>query len=414
MEVSEQEVASVATRFPDAPPSTTHELPPRELAVLGSSADGPTLIALGSVHGNEPAGFLGLRRVVRSLEQRGIRPRGEFVALVGNRQACALGVRFVEEDLNRCWSSERLLELERGRRPRTIEESEMIELAGEIESALGRAPEMEDVWLLDLHTTSGFGPPFGVLDDTLPNREFARMFDIPYVVGLEEELDGTVLGYYVARGIRTFGLESGQHDVIDAVDRAEAAVWIALVGVGLVDAGDVPDLGTFEKRLRAGTADLPRVVEIRYRHHVEPQDGFRMDPGYVSFQKIRAGQVLSRDLSGPVRARETGRLLMPLYQKQGQDGFFVVRRVSRIWMALSSVLRKLKAERFLHWFPGIRKALVGSDSFIVNRHVARWFALELLHLLGFRRHGRSGQYLVVSRRPNDHRPHHHPDEGRSA
>ena len=95
---------------------------------------------------------------------------------------------------------------------------------------------------------------------------------------------------------------------------------------------------------------------------------------------------------------------MPLYQQLGEDGFFVVRRVSGFWMWLSAVMRRIGAERFVHWLPGVRRAPVGRDSFIVNRRVARWFALELLHLLGFRRHGRSGQYLVVSRRPDPSRP----------
>jgi hypothetical protein len=189
----------------------------------------------------------------------------------------------------------------------------------------------------------------------------------------------------------------------DAIDRAEAAVWIALVAIGLVDAADVPELDLYQSRLRSGSEGLPRVVEVRYRHHIEPADGFLMDPGYVSFQPVRAGQALGRDIEGPVRAPETGRLLMPLYQKLGQDGFFIVRRVGRFWMGLSAVLRRLRAERFLRWFPGIRRAPAGADSFIVDRRVARWFALELLHLLGFRRHGRSGQYLVVSRRPHDQR-----------
>lgn len=398
MEVTEQAVASVVTRFPESSPSTA-ELPPREIGVLGSGSMGPTLIALGSVHGNEPAGYLALRRVVEVLEAEHIPLQGEFVALVGNRHAAAMGVRFVDEDLNRAWSAERLAELRAGDPPVSVEESEMAELEAEIDRALERAPG--EAWLLDLHTTSGFGPPFGVLDDTLPNRKFAGLFDVPYVVGLEEELDGTVLSHYVARGVRTFGFESGQHDMVDAVDRAEAAVWIALVGLGLVAAADVRDLSIFESRLRAGTEELPRVVEVRYRHNVEAEDGFRMNPGFVSFQPIKQGQELSRDRHGPVKAPEGGRLLMPLYQAQGQDGFFVIRQVSRFWMWLSSVLRRLRAERFLHWLPGIRRAPAGLDSFIVDRRVARWFALQLLHLMGFRRHGRSGQYLVVSRRPND-------------
>lgn len=398
MEVSEQELASPRTRIGEDRPLEERELPPRLIGRLGSSSDGPTFICLGSIHGNEPAGYQGLRRVVEALQSSGAELRGEFVALVGNRRALAAGVRFVDQDLNRLWLGERLAELHAGEPPASVEETEILELEAELDRTIERAEH--EVWLLDLHTTSGFGPPFGVLDDTLSNREFARIFDIPYVVGLEEELDGTVLSHYVARGVRTFGFESGQHAEVDAIDRAEAAVWIALTGVGLLDAANVPNLRRTKRRLRAGTGSLPRVVEVRCRHVVEPGDGFKMNPGFVSFQPIEASQVLSHDDTGPVRAPEDGLLLMPMYQEQGQDGFFVVRKVSQFWMRLSTMMRRLRAERFVHWFPGISRAPEGSDSFVVDRRVARWFALELLHLMGFRRHGRSGRSLTVSRRPN--------------
>lgn len=377
-------------------PSVGEERRPRALARLTAERPGPTLVVIGSVHGNEPAGVAGLERVVVEMQRRGLPRRGEFLALVGNCQALARQQRFIDEDLNRAWSSARVAELSSGRRATTIEETELLDLWSEISGAMARAAG--EVWLLDLHTTSAQGPPFGVLDDTLANRSFAALFDIPYVVGLEEELDGTVLSYYVARGLRTFGLESGQHDDPGSVERAEAAVWIALAGIGLVDRGDVTDLDDRRDSLRRSTRSLPAVVEVRYRHAVGTEDGFRMAPGFVNFQPVRAGEVVARDRRGQVRAPESGRLLMPLYQRQGADGFFVVREIRPFWMVLSGFLRRLRTERFVHWLPGVRRVPGSRDSFVVDRRVARWFALELLHLLGFRRHGRSGQYLVVSRR----------------
>ncbi len=372
---------------------------PRVIDRLGSDDDGPTLICIGSVHGNEPAGTVGLRRVVDEVRRRGLAVRGEFVALVGNREALLRRVRFVDEDLNRSWSAARIAELRAGRRTTSTEETELLDLWTEISAALARA--RGEVWLLDLHTTSGEGPPFGVLDDTLANRSFARMFDIPYVVGLEEELDGTVLSYFVARGVRTFGLESGQHDDPRSADRAEAAIWIALVRLGLIEADAVPDLPALRRMLSETTGRLPAVVEVRYRHGIGRDDRFVMEPGFASFQPVRAGEIVARDRHGPVRVPERGRLLMPLYQRQGEDGFFVVREISPFWLSLSAWLRRLHVDRVVHWLPGVRRVPGSQDSFVVNRRIARWFALELLHLLGFRRHGRSGQYLVVSRRPRD-------------
>lgn len=376
------------------------DVPPRVIGRLGSSAEGPTLICLGSVHGNEPAGTIGLERVVAELRRSGVVPRGELLALTGNRQALARGVRWVDEDLNRIWLRDTVEELRFAELASGSEAAELQELEIEIRQAIERA--QNEIWILDLHTTSGEGPPFGVLDDTLPNREFAAIFGIPFVVGLEEELDGTVLSYYVAKGLRTFGLECGQHDDAASADRAEAAIWMALVGIGLLPEDGVPDLAGSRELLHRGTRQLPRVVEIRYRHAVEPRDEFRMLPGFLSFQRVAEGTLLARDRRGDVRAVHGGRLLMPLYQEQGNDGYFLVRTVRPIWLRLSAVLRHLRAERFLHWFPGVRRAAEGTDDFIVDQHIARWLAVEILHLLGFRRHGHQDDgTLLVSRRPND-------------
>ena len=375
------------------------EKPERVIGRIGDPLCGPTLVCISALHGNEPAGWIGLRRVVEALEAREVELEGELVALVGNREALARRVRWVDLDLNRLWLPQRITALGNGDETVSHEEGEMIELADELHAAIERATG--ETWLLDLHTTSGEGPPFGVLDDTLPNRGFAEIFNIPFVVGLEEEVDGTVLGYFVSRGVRTFGLECGQHDDPRSVDLAEAAIWLALVGTGLVPESVAPDLDTCREILLQQTGDLPRTVEIRYRHAVSEADHFRMDPGWRSFQPIGAGARLATDDAGEVTTPESGLLLMPLYQRQGDDGFFIVHPVRPLWMRLSGLLRRLRAERFLHWLPGVRRADADTDGFIVNRRVARWFALEILHLLGFRRHGSAGRQLVVSRRPND-------------
>jgi len=50
-----------------------------------------------------------------------------------------------------------------------------------------------------------------------------------------------------------------------------------------------------------------------------------MNPGFANFDPIRRGRVLAGKASGPVAAPFSGVLLMPLYQKLGEDGFFIGR-----------------------------------------------------------------------------------------
>ncbi|NIP82429.1 MAG: aspartoacylase, partial [Gemmatimonadetes bacterium] len=82
---------------------------------------------------------------------------------------------------------------------------------------------------------------------------------------------------------------------------------------------------------------------------------FIMDPGYTSFQQVEAGQRLGHWGDGrPVVAPEGGRLLMPLYQEQGDDGFFLTRDVRRFWLAVSTLLRRIGVDRIAPLLPGVR------------------------------------------------------------
>ncbi|MEM7479776.1 MAG: succinylglutamate desuccinylase/aspartoacylase family protein [Acidobacteriota bacterium] len=383
----------VAT-LPKAPPLPGVE---RVVGRRRGAAAGPTLLCIAALHGNEPAGFLGVRRVLAALA--GISElRGEIVALVGNRKALAAGQRFLVEDLNRLWSEERLEQLRAGVFEPHAEDEEMLELDDEIRrvTAEARGP----IYVLDLHTTSGPGTAFAVLDDTLPNRDFALEFPAPLVLGLEEELSGPLLPMLLERGMVTVGFESGQHDDPASVDGAEAAVWIALETSGVLPPGH-PEVARARALLSERTSHLPHVTEVRYRHPVDPADRFTMEPGFASFDRVTVGQRLAADRNGPIHCPEDGLILMPLYQDQGEDGFFIVRAIEARWLRVSERLRRLGIEKWVHWLPGVRRHPSQAHTFVVNRRVARWFALELFHLLGFRRHGRVGDELVVSRRSGD-------------
>lgn len=377
---------------------------PRVLGRVEGSAAGPTLVCVGGLHGNEPAGIHALERVLPSLEARRERVRGRFVALAGNLAALREGRRFVVRDLNRAWTPERLWALTRGdgSAMRGSEDREQRELLRAIADAVqgSRGP----VYFLDLHTTSGSGGPFTTVADTLPNRSFALAFPVPLILGLEELVDGTLLEHLGDRGFVSAVFESGQHEEPRAVDRAEAAVRIAVAETGLLREEDLKGVADARKLLRGDTRRLPRVLEMRYRHPVDDHDGFRMEPGYENFQRVRRGEPLARDRDGEVVAPESARILMPLYQAQGHDGFFVVREFRPFWLHLSTGLRRLHLASVVHWLPGIRKLPERDDALVVDQRIARWYALQLLHLLGFRKHLEHGDELVVVRRRFDRAP----------
>jgi succinylglutamate desuccinylase len=77
--------------------------------------------------------------------------------------------------------------------------------------------------------------------------------------------------------------------------------------------------------LQKSFAELPKVTRLVHAHHIKPGDMFNMRPGYANFQKVNAGEHLADDIRGAILATQTSRILMPLYQAQGSDGFFLIK-----------------------------------------------------------------------------------------
>ncbi len=336
--------------------------------------------------------------MLRVLDQAHGALSGDLVALAGNLTALSRGCRFVGRDLNRAWGSDRMRALkENGGLPISCpEDREQIELLAAVDETVAGATG--PLFLLDVHTTSGGGGAFTAANDTPRDREFALNFGVPLVLGLEELVDGTMLQYMSRRGFTAALFEGGQHKDPAAVDRVEAAVWIALEGAGLIPESAVPQIKTGRRRLSREVRDKPPVLEMRYGFAIEPGSDFVMRPGYENFKPVVQGEVLGRSGTADVRAPETGRILMPLYQEQGEDGFFIVRSVNPIWLRISAMLRHLGVDRVIHWLPGVERHPTRAESLVADKRVARCFAVEILRLLGYRKKTEGGRRLVVDRR----------------
>lgn len=380
--------------------STGTEVQGRLLGGIVGRRPGPTLICVAGIHGNEPAGLHALRRVLPALEDRREEMRGRIVALAGNMSALERGRRFIDRDLNRAWTSARIVQLRtEGTAGGTVEDREQVELLEEIEHVLDSSDG--PVYALDLHTTSGPGGVFSAFTDSLPHREFAADFPVPMIFGLEELVDGTLLNLLSEHGIVALTVETGQHDEPASVDRAEAAVWIALVSAGILPERLVPEVTEARDLLRRAAGHLPRALEMRQKRDVLDGDGFVMRPGYSNFQRVRAGEVVAHDAAGPVAVAEGGRILMPLYQEQGEDGYFLVREFSPFWMGVSLAMRRAGLSRYVHLLPGVSPVEGSPDEVVVDKRVARFYARELMRLLGFRQLEDEGDKLVMRRRPFD-------------
>lgn len=363
-------------------------------------ASGATLIVFGSVHGNEAGGALALQKIAKTLPEFATKLHGRVYFLAGNTRAIAKGVRFIDSDLNRHWTLENVKHNNPNSKITTkrAEDLEQTELLTILEEILTTAKA--EVYALDLHSTSADGVPFATVGDTLRNRDFAQKFPITILLGIEEQLDGTILEYLNNRGTVTLGYEGGQHYAEQTIKNHEALVWLALVNSGILRREDLPDFEKHEEILKDVTGK-PRIVEIRYRHAIAEADDFKMELGYENFQPIKHGEVLANDKRGAIRANESGLILMPLYQKLGEDGFFLGREVAPFWLKLSGFLRRLNIAGLMRFFPGVRKSPFGDETLEINTRIARLFPLQIFHLLGFRKRRWRDNKLIVSRRKFD-------------
>ncbi|MBA2379164.1 MAG: succinylglutamate desuccinylase/aspartoacylase family protein [Blastocatellia bacterium] len=369
------------------------------IARFAGDESGPTLIVFGSLHGNEAAGVAALRRVAAVVEERDLLLRGRVYFLAGNMRAVATGVRFIDADLNRHWSGANVIRNlpDTAIPPQLAEDREQAELLKVLVPLLATA--RDEVYAIDLHSTSAEGVPFATMGDTLRNRAFAQKFPITVLLGIEEQLEGTLLEYLNNLGVVTLGFEGGQHYADSTVGTHAALVTLALVHSGIASAAELP-VDEAEATLAKATG-RKRIVEVRYRQGIEEGDVFAMRPGFENFDTVKRGLVLATQNGLEVQAPETGLVLMPLYQKLGEDGFFIGREVAPFWIWLSGVLRRLRVGDLMPILPGVRRSEKNADVLEIDTTVARYFPMQIFHLLGFRKLRWTEGQLVVSRRKFD-------------
>lgn len=249
------------------------------------------------------------------------------MALRGNLAALQQGVRFLNEDLNRAWKPERIRQLfQKENHTLQGEERDISELLQHIQQAI-TTYQPNRLFLIDLHTSSAKGGIFCLPGSDTYSQQIAAGIHAPAVHGMLETIEGSALEYFLETdfGIPVSGLafEAGQHQNPESPRRALAAVINCLRAMGILRPQDVHN--EHDQLLRKFSEGIPLRLEIIWRHHIEPEDQFLMRPGFHNFDPVSAGQALAEDRRGTIHARADARILMPLYQAQGEDGFFLVR-----------------------------------------------------------------------------------------
>lgn len=306
----------------------------RIIAEYYGEKEGPLLVAIGAMHGNEPMGVKAIAMLHKMLEVEPITNpdfefHGSFIGMIGNLTAYKKYERFINKDINRQWTKAHIDKIKNADTSSLdTEDKEMLDVLETINQACIEC-KAKKLYILDLHTTSSFGGIFTIPAENEESLEIAKDLHAPVVMGMLKNIKGTTLHYFNSENMPietvTITFEAGQHEEHRSINRAIAALVNLLRTVKMVKSDDVENI--HDQILLEYSRNLPKVTELVMRYGVNDEDEFKMNPGYTSFQKVKKGEVIAKDKNGQIVCPDEGRILMPLYQAKGEDGFFLVKDV---------------------------------------------------------------------------------------
>ncbi len=354
----------------------------RIIGRVDGAKDGPCLLFFAGIHGNEPAGVFALHQVVEELKKLRGQISGSVIAISGNLWALERSVRYEKVDLNRLWKKDHIEALKKGMYvPTNEDEKQQKEIFDLVESLLQQ--ESGPFYFFDLHTTSSATIPFITVNDSLLNRKFTKQYPVPLILGIEEYLDGPLLSYINELGYVSFGFEGGQHDELSSIQDHTIFVYLSLVFAGALHKSAIEYDG-YLSRWNAFKGNQQAFYEIYDRFGVKESEHFVMKPGFSNFQSISRNEELATLDGTSLKAQENSVIFMPLYQSQGSDGYFLIRKIPHIFLWLSRVLRKYKVDHLFILLPGVSWSSDLKDAMVIDLRIARFISKQVFHLFGYR------------------------------
>jgi succinylglutamate desuccinylase len=290
---------------------------------------GPFIILMGSLHGNEAAGIKAIEQVFQRIESDRLTIRGKITGIRGNIQAFKARKRFIDYDLNRAWTEEHIHRLRvNGKSVHFKEDREMLDLIRFFDTVFGNGGENEKI-CVDLHTTSSENGNFIVVPEYYSNHPVIHALRLPLILDLEKHIKGTLLSYLGQRNVLSFAFEGGLIGSEIAVKLHVSGIWEILLTSGMVRRDQVNEI-QIGALLQTFAHELPRRLRVKYHYWITEEDGFRMRPGFINFQEVTQGEVIADDRNGEIIAPMEGLIFMPLYQRSGNDGFFIVEELDAL------------------------------------------------------------------------------------
>ena len=362
----------------------------------------PCVVVFCGIHGNEKAGLKAVEKMRPFLEMANL--EGSLFVLSGNIPALMKNQRFIDLDLNRVWLRKmNALSRSHGQRiSESRDRKELLRIIAEIRSQVKGA-----LYFIDVHTTSAASIPFITIDDSLINRRYTSVFPVPVVLGIEEYLNGALLSFINQLGFVSLGFEAGKHDDEQAVLNAEAFLYLAMAVAGVITL-DADRIDAYRKHLEKSARGHQYFFEVTYKYAIQNGEAFEMCPGFRNFQRVRRGEVLAHSNGKAIRADKDALIFMPLYQEQGEDGFFFVRKLPYWVLRFSALFRLMHLDSMLAWLPGVSWIDREKIGLRVDLKTARYMAKSVFHFLGYREVVEDEGHLLVYNRERNARKERYP------
>jgi len=245
-----------------------------------------------------------------------------------------------------------------------------------------------------------------MISDTLRNRDLARMVGVPIILGLLEHLHGMLIDVTSLSGIPTILFQAGKEGDPGTIDHHKGLIWKILKHKCALDTSFNQGIEELIDKVSSfkPNSDNEEFYEIRDLFSFSSGADFKMNPGYVNFQHVKAKEILATFKGKNVKTDQSGLVFMPTYQEQANEGFYIVKSIAPIWIKLSANLRKIKHHNKLHWLVGVKKVAKNPLTYRVDQQITFIWALQVFHLLGYTIIRKDGYYLFMAQREDEITP----------
>ena len=285
----------------------------------------PKVIILGGMHGNEISGIDAIQKSIQLLKNAKSLLQGTIYFLKGNIGALAKKERFLDKDLNRLWQDQYISDDDNSAK----ELKELKELHDLIVNKICQN-NFDDCYFLDLHTFSAQSGIFCIPAGNKKSLDIAASFHIPFIEKLAESLPGTAITYLGNKGMTGVVLEGGTHNTPEATENLVAGILHFLAQIKVID-NHCAAVKNAKIKLQNEGKKYPYHLELSYRHQLENSSVFKMNEGYYNFKRVEQNEILAQEKNKNISSPSSGYMLMPLYQKKGSDGFFIVKEIKDIY-----------------------------------------------------------------------------------